>query len=119
MFSVTKEDLGDGVILHCKGSLVRGIETSLLCAAVGHYGQDVVLDLSQVTTIDAAGIGALIALQTAGVYLKLQNPTRHVREILHVTGLESIFEIRETEVPVLAFAETGARSATMTACCSD
>lgn len=118
MFSVTKEDLGEGVILHCRGSLVRGNETSLLCAAVRHYGQDVLLDLSQLVTLDAAGIGALIALQTAGVYLTLENPTRHVREILHVTGMESIFEIRETDIPVTAFAETGAGALT-TACCSD
>jgi hypothetical protein len=33
--------------------------------------------------------------------------------------MESIFEIRETEVPVVAFAETGAEAVTTTACCSD
>ena len=42
---------------------------------------------------DAAGIGALVSLQAAGVYLKLLNPTQPVREILRLKGLEAVFEI--------------------------
>ena len=99
MFSVTIENSRDGVILHCQGSLVRGEETGLLCAAVQHHGRNVVLDFRNVSTMDAAGIGALISLQTAGVYLKLENPTKPVREILRVTGLNSIFEICDTQSP--------------------
>jgi hypothetical protein len=38
-----------------------------------------------------------MSLQAAGVYLKLMNPTKQVREILKVTELESIFEIWESE----------------------
>jgi anti-anti-sigma factor len=99
MFSVTVENSTDAVILHCQGSLVRGDETGLLCAAVQHHGRSVVLDFRDVTTMDAAGIGALIALQTAGIYLKLENPTKPVREILRVTGLNSIFEICDSRSP--------------------
>lgn len=97
MLNVAVEDLGEVVTLHCKGSIVRGEETRVLCAAVGYHGRDVVLDLRDVQSMDAAGIGALIALQTAGVYLKLENPTRAVRELLHVTGMESVFEIVESQ----------------------
>jgi anti-anti-sigma regulatory factor len=76
MLSVNVKENEEAVVLHCKGALVRGEETSLLCTAVGHYGKTVILDLSGVSSIDAGGIGALIALQTAGVYLRLENPTR-------------------------------------------
>jgi anti-anti-sigma regulatory factor len=38
----------------------------------------------------------LIALQAAGVYLRLLNPTQQVREVLTVTHLDSIFEICES-----------------------
>jgi anti-anti-sigma factor len=98
MLNVAVEDLGQVVTLHCKGSIVRGEETRVLCAAVGYHGRDVILDLRDVHIMDAAGIGALIALQTAGVYLKLENPTPAVRELLHVTGMDSVFEIIEADV---------------------
>src|SRR5262249_43304373 len=87
--------VADTVILRCHGRLVRGEESALLCAAVRHHGRHLVLDLAGVAAIDAAGIGALVALQAAGVYLKLMNPTEPVREILRLTGMESVFEIAE------------------------
>jgi anti-anti-sigma factor len=59
--------------------------------------RNVVLDLTEVDAIDAAGVGALLSLQAAGVYLKLLNPSRQVREILKATRLNSIFEIRESQ----------------------
>jgi anti-anti-sigma factor len=97
MLKVGVEDLGDAVVLHCQGRLVRGEETALLCAAARRHAQNIILDLREVETIDAAGIGALIALQAAGIYLKLINPSRHTREILRVTKLQSFFEICESE----------------------
>jgi anti-anti-sigma factor len=111
MFSVTVEHSGETVILHARGSLVRGEETGLLCAAVRHHGRNVVLDLSRVKTMDAAGIGALISLQSAGIYLRLENPTGPVREILRVTGMESVFEICDPRSPVGALAEKSLENA--------
>ena len=55
------------------------------------------LDLTGVDAIDAAGIGSLVALQAAGIYLKLQNPSAPLRELLRVTQLDSIFEICEAQ----------------------
>ena len=102
MLSVAVEDLGEVVVLHCLGRLVRGDETVLLCTAVHNLGREIVLDLAEVEAIDAAGVGVLISLQAAGVYLKLANPTRQVRDVLRVTGLESVFEISEGPWPVLS-----------------
>ena len=114
MFRVTVEDLGEFVILRCHGSLVRGDETSLLCAAVRHHGRSVILDLSGVPAMDAAGIGALISLQTAGIYLRLENPTKPVREILRVTGMESVFEISDLASPIGVLAESDSDDTTVT-----
>ena len=97
MLTITVQDLGDVVILQCQGRLVRGEETSILCPAVQRYGRSVILDLKKVDAIDAAGIGALLSLQAAGVYLKLLDPTEPVREIFRLTQLESVFEICESE----------------------
>lgn len=96
MFTVTVETFAEAVVLRCRGRIVRGDEASLLCPAVRQESRNVVLDLREVDAIDAAGVGALIALQAAGVYLRLLNPTQPVREVLRVTGLDSIFEICES-----------------------
>ena len=95
MLTVTTKTVANTVVLHCSGRLVRGDESALLCAAVRHHRRDVVLDLGEVSGIDAAGIGALLSLQAAGVYLKLLNPTEPVREVLKLTGMESVFEINQ------------------------
>jgi anti-anti-sigma factor len=120
MLSVNVKENEEAVVLHCKGALVRGEETSLLCTAVGHYGKTVILDLSGVSSIDAGGIGALIALQTAGVYLRLENPTKTVREVLRVTGMDSVFEIREFPMPPGPFVESVfANTTAALECCSE
>ncbi len=100
MLTVTVENLGEVAILHCLGRIVFGDETAILCAAAKQKGRNIVLDLTEVDAIDAAGVGALVALQAAGIYLKLMNPTQQVREILRVTQLDSIFEICESRSAV-------------------
>jgi anti-anti-sigma regulatory factor len=51
-----------------------GLESTLLCAAVPHYGRDIIVDLSGVSAIEAAGIGALVSLQAAGESLTAATP---------------------------------------------
>jgi anti-anti-sigma regulatory factor len=100
--TVTIEN-GDVVTLRCKGSIVRGAETSILCAGLQQYGRDVILDLSGVDEIDSAGVGALIALQAAGVYLQLKHPCDSVRDGLTRAGAVSLFEICDaSDQPPLA-----------------
>lgn len=113
MLTVTVKNSDDGVVLHCKGRIVRGDETAILCAAVGQKKGSVTLDLAEVDGIDAAGIGSLVALQAAGIYLKLLNPTELVREVLKVTGLETVFEICATRVPAESLACATAVRATV------
>ena len=97
MLRVTIQKLGDLAILHCQGRIVRGQETSVLCAAVRQNGRNVLLDLRKVDGIDAGGLGVLVSLRAAGFRLKLVEPAAHVRWILSLTKLDSIFEICESE----------------------
>jgi anti-anti-sigma factor len=85
------------VTVRCQGRLVRGQETALLCAVIQRRGRDIILDLSGVTALDAAGIGALVSLQAAGTYLRLVGPSLVVRQVLKLTSLDSVFEISESE----------------------
>jgi len=102
MLTVTVEPMGDVVTLRCVGRIVRGQETALLCAAVQQHAPNLALDLAGVDAIDAAGIGVLVSLQAAGIYLKLVNPTRQVLEVLRVTKLETVFEVCESQPTVEA-----------------
>jgi anti-anti-sigma factor len=61
------------------------------------HGRDIILDLSGVTAIDAAGIGALVSLQAAGAYLRLLGPSLAVRQVLRLASLDSVFETSESE----------------------
>ncbi len=99
MLTITVEDIGEAVILHCEGRIERGDETTVLCPAMRQEGRSIGVDLAEVDGIDAAGIGALVSLQAAGIYLKLMNPTQQVREILRANELDSIFEISESQAP--------------------
>ena len=105
MLTVTVQAMGDSVILRCKGRIVRGEEKELLCAVITQRGRHVVLDLAEVDTIDAAGVGVLISLQAAGIYLQLANPAMPILEILKLTGLDSVFEITKSTRPEESAAE--------------
>ena len=97
MLTINVESIREVVVLRCSGRIVCGHETALLCSAMQQESRNVVVDLTEVDAIDAAGVGALLSLQATGVYLKLRNPSRQVREILKVTRLNSIFEICESQ----------------------
>ena len=97
MLNINVDYAGQTAVLHCQGRIVSGDETGLLCAAMAQEPACVTLDLAEVSAIDAAGIGVLVSLQAAGIYLQLLNPTPQVREVLKVTQLDSIFEISESQ----------------------
>jgi len=99
MLTVTVQTPGDVPVLRCAGRIVRGDETALICAAVHLPARNIILDLTEIEAIDAAGIGLLVSLQAAGFYLTLMNPTAHVRETLRITKLDSILEVCELQSP--------------------
>jgi len=98
MLHITFESARRVVTVRCQGRLVCGLESALFGAAVLHHRRDIILlDLSGVTAIDAAGLGALISLRAAGSYLRLVDPSETVRRVLRLTNLHSVFDISESE----------------------
>jgi anti-anti-sigma factor len=98
MLNVTVKNVGDAAVLHCVGRIVAGEAGGLRDAVMRQANKSVVvLDLTEVGAIDAAGLGLLISLQTVactvGFDLKLMNPAKHVQELLATTKLDSVFEI--------------------------
>ena len=98
MLNITIESARRVVTVRCQGRLVCGLESALFGACVPYHRREVIiLDLSGITAIDAAGIGALVSLQAAGTYLRLVDPSETVRQVLRLTNLHSVFDISESE----------------------
>ena len=100
MLTVSVQDRGDAVVLRCVGRVVAGenirlLRDAVMCQVDKHL---VVLDLTAVDAIDAAGLGLFIFLQTlavvAGNELKLMNLTERTQELLAITKLDSVFGTR-------------------------
>ena len=99
MLNVTIENVGYTAVLHCVGRVVAGTEVMALReTAMCHLAsQPVVLDFSEVSTIDASGLGTLVFLHTCaygiGSELRLVGLKPHVRKVFEITSLLYVFDI--------------------------
>jgi anti-sigma B factor antagonist len=102
----TKTRQVDGVaVVDVSGRIILGEETKLLRETIQGLlregQQDILLNLGEVLFIDSAGIGELVSAFTSvrnrGGELKLLNLTRRVRDVLQITKLYTVFEIRDDE----------------------
>ena len=96
----------DGVeIISLQGKITIGAGDSqlreVITNAVNNGKNKILLDMSQVTTIDSSGIGELVGSYTTvtnrGGKLKLLHLPAKLNELLHVTQLITVFEVHESE----------------------
>jgi len=103
MLAIDVEKNGDVAIVRLNGRLVRGHEVRTLRSAVvaEKCSRIVVLDLSELESLDAGGLTTLLGLhhwaKSHGVQLKLVNPSRFVHEILLRTRLDHVFDISKLD----------------------
>jgi anti-sigma B factor antagonist len=78
----------------------------VISAAVNSGTNNILLDLSGVTTIDSSGIGELVGSYTTvtnrGGKLKLLHLPAKLNELLHVTQLITVFEVYDNESEAVA-----------------
>jgi anti-sigma B factor antagonist len=92
-------------ILDIEGRIVLGDEIHQLRDAVrGLIAQGkkkIILNLAAVDYIDSSGVGELVGsfttVRNAGGELKLLNLTQKVHDVLHVTKLYTVFDIKDDE----------------------
>jgi anti-anti-sigma factor len=99
MLTIEVEKSGDVAVVRCSGRIVRGEEVCTLRNAVvsEKSSRIVVLDLSDVDSVDAGGLTTLLSLhqwaRSRGVQLKLVNPSHFVYEVLTRTKLDRVLDI--------------------------
>jgi len=99
MLTIDVERTGDVAVVRCAGRIVRGREVhTLRNAVIGEKdSRIVVLDLTDVESVDAGGLNTLVSLHawavSRGVQLKLVNPSHFVHEMLTRTKLDRVFDI--------------------------
>ena len=102
MLNLTVNNLGDVAVFRCAGMITLPLAFRSRFAVRNQFRVRVaVLDLAQVSAVDAAGLGTLVSLwnwsKTSGRTLKLMNLPPKIEELLALTNLSSIFEICSVE----------------------
>jgi anti-sigma B factor antagonist len=101
----------DGVtIMDCSGRITLGEGSVTLRDAVrdllGKGSKQILLNLGDVTYIDSSGIGELVSAYTTvknqGGDLKLLNLTKKVHDLLQITKLYTVFDVKDDEASAVA-----------------
>lgn len=109
-FELIRTGYGDHALLRCEGRLTagNGAERPAWTALLDSPGRaDLLLDLSGVTQIDAAGLGRLVELRQVfhrrGGSLRVIEAPGRIRAMLRVTGLADLLDRPEPGCRVLPF----------------
>lgn len=102
---IEKREVGSVTILDMRGRITLGDEIGQLRDAVRNLVSDgkkkIILNLEHVDYIDSSGVGELVgcftSVKSSGGELKLLNLTQKVRDVLHVTKLYTVFDIKDDE----------------------
>ncbi|MFY9742832.1 MAG: STAS domain-containing protein [Candidatus Sulfotelmatobacter sp.] len=102
---ITTREASHVTILDVNGRITLGDETERLRDTIRKLIADgkkkIILNLAQVDFIDSSGVGELVssftAVRNAGGDLKLLKLTKKVHDILNVTKLYTVFDIKDDE----------------------
>ncbi len=103
--TIETREVAHVTILDITGRIVLGDEIGDLRDAVrgliASGKKKIVLNLQGVDYIDSSGVGELVGsfttVRNAGGELKLLNLTQKVHDVLHVTKLYTVFDIKDDE----------------------
>ncbi|MCX7604247.1 MAG: STAS domain-containing protein [Bryobacteraceae bacterium] len=95
---------GGATVISCEGRITLGLATNtlrnLLREALEGGAKTVVVDFSGASQLDSTGIGELVgALSLAnerGASLRLAAMPPKIRELLRITRLDTVFDVRES-----------------------
>ena len=98
MLKVNAKKVGTVAVLSLQGQIVTG-ETDVLRTAVQSLSgiNAVKLDLADVATIDASGLGTMLELreqaESRGIRFEVMNVTKQIARVFEITRLDTVFRI--------------------------
>ncbi len=102
MDGITVVDLSGRITLGEGSVILRDTIRDL----VGQGNKKILLNLGDVTSIDSSGIGELVSAFTTvrnqGGELKLLNLTKKVHDLLQITKLYTVFDVKDDEATAIA-----------------
>ena len=99
MLKVNTKKLGTAKVLCLEGQIITG-DTDILRSAVQSLSgaSDVILELSNVSVVDAHGLGVLLQLReqtlSQGFHFELMNVSKPLNRIFEITRLNTVFDIQ-------------------------
>ena len=107
---VITRQVNDVTIVDLSGQIKLGEGSSVLRDTVkdllGKGQKKILLNLSNINYIDSSGIGELVVAFTSsrkqGGELKLLHLTKKVHDLLQITKLYTVFDVRDDEVGAIA-----------------
>jgi anti-sigma B factor antagonist len=102
---IDTREISHVTILDIHGRIILGAEIGTLRTAVrdliAQGKKKIILNLADVDYLDSSGVGELVScfttVRNAEGELKLLNLTQKVNDILHVTKLYTVFDIKDDE----------------------
>jgi anti-sigma B factor antagonist len=103
--TITTREVSHVTVVDIDGRITLGDETGQLRdtvrSLVAAGKKKIVLNLARVDFIDSSGVGELVssftAVRNAGGDLKLHSLSKKVHDVLHVTKLYTVFDIKDDE----------------------
>ncbi len=107
---MTDREVNGITVVSMDGRIVLGEESNALRERVrgmlGAQKTKIILDMGNVTYIDSAGLGTLVATyhsaRQQGATMKLVNLGQKFKEVLQVTKLLTVFEVHDTEAAAVS-----------------
>ncbi|MGZ4875107.1 MAG: STAS domain-containing protein [Candidatus Angelobacter sp.] len=105
----TNRQVGGVAVVDMSGRITLGEGSVVLRDTIrdliGKGNKKILLNLGDVTYIDSSGIGELVSAFTAvrreGGELKLLNLTKKVHDLLQITKLYTVFDIKDDEATAI------------------
>jgi anti-sigma B factor antagonist len=116
---ILNKQIADVSVVSLKGRIVLGEESSALRerikSLVGDGKKKIVLNMANVTYIDSAGLGTLVAahisVKKQGTTLLLSDLGNKFHEVLQITRLLTVFSVYGTEAEAISSLEVTAKAA--------
>jgi anti-sigma B factor antagonist len=102
--------VGEITVVELKGKITIGVGDlqmrEAIHAVLNEGSRKLIVDMSQVTTIDSSGVGELVGCFTTathkGAKMKLMNLPAKISDVLTVTQLITVFDVYPNEAEAVA-----------------